>query len=236
MKLIAVEGIDGAGKRTQVRGIVDALRADNLQVMDVAFPRYGTFWGRLIKRYLHGQLGDMSPLAAAMLFAQDRCDFARSLPAIAEFCDVLVVDRYVYSNIAHQAARIVMAQKRENPGASPPEPAVGAAALRDLVCQIEFGANKLPRPDITVWLAADTDVTAAALVERGGERDLHEVDLAYQREVQSQYAGMFCSGAYGNWTQVLATEMSGTAGRHVWRDPELITRQCLHDIRRKLWG
>jgi dTMP kinase len=231
MKIIAVEGSDAVGKRTQVRAIVDALRADNLQVWDGSFPRYDTFWGRLIKRYLHGQLGDMSPLGAGLLFANDRAEFGRCLPALAAACDAIVFDRYALSNLAHQAARIVVAQAR-NGG---PEPALGPAALRDLLAQIEFDVNQLPRPDITVWLDADIDVTAAAMRDRG-ERDLHEIDLEYQREVRNQYSGMMRSGAYGRWAHVPVTEMSGTAGGHVWRNPQQITAECLHEIRRHLWG
>ena len=233
MKIVAVEGSDGAGKRSQVRAIVDALRADNLQVIDAAFPRYGLFWGRLIKRYLHGSLGDMPPLAAGLLFAADRADFGRCIPALAAACDVLVLDRYVHSNLAHQAARIVVAQARST--APAPEPALGAAALRDLRAQIEFDVNQLPKPDITVWLDADLDVTAAAMRDRG-ERDLHEIDSEYQREVRNQYSGMLRSGAYGRWAHVPVTEMSGTAGGHVWRNPQQITAECLHEIRRHLWG
>lgn len=217
MQIITIEGVDGAGKRTQARRLVDALRADNLQVLDVSFPRYNTFWGRLIKRYLHGSLGDLAPLGAALLYAADRAEFAPMLRAAASHYDVVVADRYTYSNSAHQSAR-VMVQANGMPGAAP-QLEEAAAALRHQIAMIEFGQYGLPRPDLVLWLDADPEITAGALLARGEALDQHESDLAYQRAVRQEYALLSESCDTGKWVRIPVTDSDG------WRDPDKIGRE-----------
>ena len=227
MKIITIEGVDGAGKRTQTRRLVDALRADNLRVLDVSFPRYAAFWGRLIKQYLHGQLGDFPPLAAAMLFAADRAEFAPMLRAAADHYDCAVCDRYTYSNCAHQVARVrQLADAATNPverSRSDGE----AERLREQILAIEFGQYQMPKPDLVIWLAADTAVTAEALRERGEALDRHEVDRQYQDAVHAEYATLAGSFATGTWQRVQVTDSDG------WRDPDKIGRE-VYEVARKL--
>jgi dTMP kinase len=225
MQLIAIEGIDGAGKRTQVRRLVDTLRADNLQVLDVSFPRYGTFWGKLVREYLHGRLGDFPPLAAALLFAADRGEFGGMLRDAAGHYDVVVADRYTYSNVAHQAAR-VMVQANGNPGAAPQLEAA-AAELRDQIVAIEFDQYGLPRPDLTIWLDADPEITAGALLARGEALDQHESDLAYQRAVRQEYALLAESWHSSKWARIPVTDSNG------WRDADKIARG-VYEVSRSL--
>lgn len=221
MKILTIEGVDAAGKRTQTRRLVDALRADNLQVLDLAFPRYGRFWGRMIKQYLHGQLGEFPPLAAAMLYAADRAEFAPMLRAAASHYDCVVCDRYTYSSVAYQAAR-VMAQANGNPGAAP-QLEEAAAALRHQIAMIEFGQYGLPRPDLVLWLDADPEITAGALLARGEALDQHESDLAYQRAVRQEYALLSESCDTGKWVRIPVTDSDG------WRDPDKIGREVYAD-------
>lgn len=228
MQLIAIEGGDAAGKRTQTRRLVDALRADNLRVLTVDFPRYGGFWGRMIKQYLHGQLGEFPPLAAALLYAADRAEFAPMLRAAASHYDVVVCDRYTFSNVAYQVARV---RRRAYDTTDPVERARldgEAERLREQILNIEFRQYQMPKPDLTIWLTADTTVTSEALRTRGEKLDRHEVDRMYQEAVHEEYATLAGSFDTGTWHRVCATQCGG------WRDPDKIGREVYEGARKLL--
>ncbi|APT88413.1 thymidylate kinase [Corynebacterium frankenforstense DSM 45800] len=191
--LIAVEGLDGAGKNTLVRGLVEATGADVL-----AFPRYGeSVHAQLAAEALHGRMGDLTDSAYAMatLFALDRhgaldrlraasghpaagtaptATAAGTAPAATAAGGVLICDRYVASNAAYSWAR------------------TGDEAVVDWVEDLEFSRLGLPRPDLTVLL--DTDPATAAERARGREaadasrtRDRYERDSGLQERTWQAY-------------------------------------------------
>ncbi|HYK39413.1 MAG TPA: hypothetical protein VEU98_05275, partial [Candidatus Eremiobacteraceae bacterium] len=56
-KLIAIEGIDGSGKRTQVELLTAALRERNHSVFATGFPQYDSWFGKMVGQFLNGELG-----------------------------------------------------------------------------------------------------------------------------------------------------------------------------------
>jgi dTMP kinase len=72
-KIIAVEGIDGSGKNTQSRLLVENLKKQGFEVEFLGFPCYSeTFFGKEIGAYLNGDFGgldDVHPKLASMLYA-----------------------------------------------------------------------------------------------------------------------------------------------------------------------
>jgi dTMP kinase len=180
--LVAIEGIDGTGKGTQARRLVDALTAAGRRTRLIGFPRYSeTSFGRRIGDYLNGRYGSLDavhPLLAAMLYAGDRfesCDLLRQ--SIAD-CDVVVLDRYIASNIAHQAA------KRSGPERDD---------LRAFIEQLEFGTYELPRADLVILLDLPA-VEAQRLIAKKAQRDytdraadLQEENAAYLEAVRQMY-------------------------------------------------
>ena len=107
--LVVLEGIDGSGKGTQARLLVDALARRGFTARLFSFPCYDeTFFGREVGRYLNGAFGDLHsvpPEFAALLYAGDRLEKRDELLVALRDADVVVCDRYVPSNFAHQAAR-----------------------------------------------------------------------------------------------------------------------------------
>jgi len=147
MTLIAVEGLDGAGKTTQV-----AMLADALSTVDVvSFPRYDTFFGRRIRDLLHGADGvsaqTVDPRSMALWYALDRAQWARDRKPRDD--DVVVLNRY-------QSARSA------DPG------------LFEWVLRLEFEELGLPRPDLTVVLDVPPDVSRDRVTGRDGEGDVYE--------------------------------------------------------------
>jgi dTMP kinase len=180
--LIAVEGIDGSGKGTQSRKILDALKAHDLSASLVQFPRYSeTFFGREIGQYLNGEFGalmDVHPKLGALLYAGDRFESTDFIAGELANCDVVVCDRYTPSNQAHHAAKL------------PREQWLG---FFEWVDKLEYGVFRVRRPDIVFFL--DTDSSAASnLISKKPPRDytdraadIHEIDTIYQSNVHSAY-------------------------------------------------
>lgn len=165
--LIAIEGIDGAGKNTLTGALRSELtqRRPGLQVTSIAFPRYAESKpAELAGAALHGRMGDLddSPYAMATLFALDRHGAARELREAASR-GVALCDRYVASNAAYSLAR------------------TGEDAIVQWVYDLEFGRLGLPRPDITVLV--DTPPETAA--RRAEHREAHDPARARDRYERS---------------------------------------------------
>lgn len=174
--LVALEGIDGAGKATQAKLLARRARAGGLSVEVLAFPRYGrTFFSGAVRDLLGGGFGEANdPRLVGLLFAGDRLESRPLLEERLAAVDLVVVDRYVASNLAYQAARAARAGGAEAGGAE----AGSVAAFLEAVEHDVFG---LPRPELTVLYDLPVAVAAERLAARapaGGrpERDAYEAD------------------------------------------------------------
>ena len=108
--IIAIEGIDGAGKRTQTHLLKQQMETHGIKAGVVSFPRYGeTFMAGTIADYLNGRFGEIDALPAhfpALLYAVDRFESRELIGQLLQENDVLLADRYVASNLAYQAAKL----------------------------------------------------------------------------------------------------------------------------------
>jgi dTMP kinase len=164
--LVAVEGLDGAGKSTQVALLASALSAVDV----VSFPRYDTFFGRHIRSLLDGD-GEVSaqtvdPRSMALWYALDRVQWARDRKPVSE--GVVLLNRYVLSNAVYQSAR----------AADP--------ALLDWVLRLEFEELELPRPDVTVVLDVPPSVSETRVAHRG-DADVYERSAGLLARVREGY-------------------------------------------------
>jgi dTMP kinase len=180
--LVAIEGIDGSGKGTQSALLVERLRASGRRAELISFPRYQqTEYGRKIGDFLNGRFGALDqvhPLLVSLLFAGDRFESREWLLERAAANEVLVFDRYVASNIAHQGAKAVDAERDE---------------LLRWIEFIEYGQHRLPRMDLTLWLEVPVTV-AVQLIRQKSPRsyteqaaDLQEADAGYLGRVHAMY-------------------------------------------------
>jgi dTMP kinase len=193
--LIAIEGVDGAGKRTLSEGLSEAFRKAGLSVATLAFPRYGrSVTADIAAEALHGEHGDLasSAYAMAMLFALDRAGAIGEIGALHRDHDVVILDRYVASNAAYSAARLH-------------EDAAGAAVA--WVHRLEYERLGLPTPDWQVLLAVSAELAAQrarhrAESEPGRARDSYERDDELQRRTGAVYAGLADAGWGGRWLVV----------------------------------
>lgn len=190
--LIAIEGVDGAGKRTLSEGLRKAFEAAGKSVAILAFPRYGrSVTADVAAEALHGEHGDLasSVYAMAMLFALDRAGAVDDIEALRRDHDVVILDRYVASNAAYSAARL-----HQDAGGE----------VVDWVRRLEFERLGLPAPDWQVLLAvpaelADRRARGRAEAEPGRARDAYERDDGLQRRTGAVYAGLAAAGWGGPW-------------------------------------
>src|ERR1700757_1363954 len=108
-KLIVLEGIDGSGKRTQLDLHTRSCSERNVPLSQISFPRYEGFFGRLVARFLNGDFGPLDAVDAhfsALLYAGDRYEAKPGIKANLTNGRMVLADRYVGSNLAHQGARV----------------------------------------------------------------------------------------------------------------------------------
>ncbi|WP_174184562.1 dTMP kinase [Nocardia barduliensis] len=167
--LIAVEGLDGAGKRTLIARVVADLRGRGLRVATLAFPRYrASVHADLAAEALRGAHGDLAASVSgmALLFALDRADAQDELSKLLADNDVVILDRYVASNAAYSAARLG-------------QPADGE--IVQWVGELEFDRFALPTPALQVLLDVPVEL-AAERARRRGELDAERALDAYERD------------------------------------------------------
>ncbi len=193
--LIAIEGVDGAGKRTLATGLTAALQVAGQSVTTLAFPRYGqSVAADVAAEALHGRHGDLasSVYAMAMLFAMDRAGARDDIEKLGHDHDVVILDRYVASNAAYSAARLHQTADGE---------------VVAWVHEVEYQRLCLPAPDRQVLLNVSADLAAQRARDRasreiGRARDAYERDDDLQRRTGAVYSGLAAAGWGGPWLVV----------------------------------
>ena len=183
---IVLEGLDGAGKSTQIKMLREMIALRGIETEYVHFPRFDApIYGDLIARFLRGELGSLeqvNPYIVALLYAGDRADMAAHIRQWLDADKVVIADRYVYSNIGYQCAKIEDAAERKR--------------LKEWILHLEYEYNRIPRPDISLFLDVPFDFTVKKLtaVREGDDRDylkggadIHESSLSLQEQVRRVY-------------------------------------------------
>ena len=186
MKFVVIEGLDGAGKSTQIGLLREYLDDKKISCRYLHFPRSDSpVFGDLISMFLRGDLGELSsvnPYLIALIYAGDRHDAKEIINGWLKEGHVVIADRYVSSNIAFQCAKIRKPEEQ--------------VKLKNWILKLEYGYYRIPRPDIEIFLDVPFSFTEKKLkVARKGEdrkylkgqADIHEQNLEFQREVRKVY-------------------------------------------------
>ncbi len=184
--LVVLEGLDGAGKSTQVKKLRNYLESLFGTIEYIHFPRYDApVYGDLISRFLRGDFGNnetVHPQLVALLFAEDRHGAAPSMKEELAKGGCVLLDRYVYSNIAYQCAKLKSQEEAEE--------------LREWIFNTEYGDFGLPVPDLNIFLDVPIGFVESKLKsQRGGDdraylegaQDIHEADIEFQKRVRDMY-------------------------------------------------
>jgi dTMP kinase len=184
---IVLEGVDGSGKSTQIAALRKMFAEQGVESEYLHFPRFDApYFGELIARFLRGELGSIEqvdPYIVAMLYAGDRRDAAAMIRGWMDEGKVVICDRYVYSNIGYQCAKVADVAEREK--------------LREWILSLEYDYFAIPRPDVSLFLDVPFAFTERKLLQDvregddraylNGKKDIHEQSMELQRAVRQVY-------------------------------------------------
>lgn len=196
-KLIVLEGSDGSGKATQTSRLFERLQNLGIRTMRVSFPNYESESSALIKMYLRGDFGAtaeaVNPYAASTFYAVDRFASFQTWKNFYSGDGIVLADRYIGSNMAHQSAKIKRKAEREK--------------FLNWVDDFEFKKLQLPRPDLTFFLDMPPEI-AEMLRRKRGREDIHEADAIYMKksyvaykEIAKKFDWKVINCASGNFTK-----------------------------------
>ena len=200
-KIIVIEGTDGSGKKTQTELLFKHFKEQGKNVIMQSFPNYDSPSSSPVKMYLNGELGEnansLDAYSASVLFAVDRVCTWQSLKAKYENGAIILFDRYVESNMLHQAGKIEDASEREK--------------FLNWLDNLEFDTLHLPRPDKIIFLDMPPKISKKLANERtdlkaGTKKDIHEQDENHL--IHAYESGKYVSKKY-NWETINCLDAEG---------------------------
>jgi len=222
-KLIAVEGIDGSGKRTQVELLNTALTARGHQTYVTGFPIYDSWFGKMVGEFLNGEFGpleEVDPHFTALLYAGDRFEAREQMLEGLAAGKIVLADRYIGSNMAHQTARVAADER---------------ADFLKWIEHLEYQIYGLPRESLVVYLRVPP-VEAQRLIAQKSARtytpathDLLEGSLRHLEHAAEIYDDL---SKRANWVGVQCFNTTYQA----MRPPELIAADILAAVDPLLTG
>ena len=196
--IIVIEGTDGCGKQTQARALMERLSSMGYPVMTQSFPNYESQSAGPVKMYLGGEFGSdnsMDAYQASSLYAVDRlCTYKKNLESFYNNGGIIVMDRYVQSNMLHQAGKIGKRQDVDR--------------YLEWLDNLEFDTLKLPRPNRVIFLDVPIEVSRRLMEERGIHKtgtvkDVHEENPEHL--INAYKSGKYVSQKFG-WDVIPCTE------------------------------
>lgn len=185
-RFIVLEGLDGSGKSTQTALLKGYFDEHNINYKYLHFPQTHTpYFGDLISRFLRGELGkieDVDPYLVAMLYAGDRYDASSEIREWHDIGSLVLVDRYVMSNIAFQTAKLTSQVEKEK--------------LRQWIFKFEYQHYGIPKPSLSIFLDVPISFVKQNIEnQRDGEdrkylqgkNDIHEERIDFQEQVRLEY-------------------------------------------------
>lgn len=178
--LLTVEGVDAAGKKTQVNKLKNKLIEDGYKVKIYAFPEYNTTSGKIIADYLKGEYGGIEEVPKkliCMAYAADRAKRINEIKQLLEEGYIIISDRYTYSNIL----TIAKLPKQE------------WDEFMEWIEDLEFNCLGVIKPDYNFYLHVDPEISIKRIKERGkreyqnGKNDIHESNYQLLRNASEAY-------------------------------------------------
>ena len=182
-KFIVIDGTDGSGKATQTKLLVEGLRKEGREVMELDFPQYGNPSALFVEKYLRGEYGSadmVGPYRGSIFYALDRYDKSFEVKKWLKEGKIVVANRYVSANMGHQTGKIKSKKDRDK--------------FLEWVTHLEFDIFGIPKPDKVILLYMPpavgqklVDQKSAREYIRGKKRDIHEADLNHLQNAADAY-------------------------------------------------
>ena len=176
-KLIVIEGTDCSGKQTQTDLLVQNLRKLGYRAISFSFPNYASPTGKIIGSCYLGKTGEsyfsegienVDPKISSLYYAADRAYNIDEVNHYLEEGYIVVLNRYVESNMAFQGGKIKDIKKRN--------------MMYEWLDNLEFVLLDLPRPDYVLFLYLPFEYVCTLKKSRGkiaSTNLLHMAEIAY---------------------------------------------------------
>lgn len=188
-----IDGSDGSGKKTQSELLINNLRDEGCEVSFYDFPQYAdSFFGSMAGRYLNGEFGDIddvSPYLASILYAGDRFEAAKTMKADLAAGRIVVSNRYIQSNMAFQTAKLSSKEDKEK--------------FLTWVENMEYNIFKIPKADLVIYLSVPYKISQKLVGQKTErnytklKRDIHEKNAEFLKRVEVEYVNL--ASLYSEW-------------------------------------
>ena len=186
-KLIVIEGTDCSGKETQAKLLLKKLKEDGIKIEERAFPMYDTPTGKIVGGALLGKpaigesvfgcnVSKLDPKVAALYYAADRLYNINEIKELLNSGINVILDRYVESNMGHQAGKINDKKKQ--------------IEMMQWLEKLEYDLLELPKPDLVIFLFMPYQYTVELRNKRAEVPDEVEKDIDYLRNAEQAYSLM----------------------------------------------
>lgn len=183
-KLIVIEGTDCSGKETQSNLLIEKLKKENIRIEKFSFPNYNSPTGKIIggpylgKSYIcegwfEEGAPNVDPKVSALYYAADRLYNIDKIKFLLENGVNVILDRYVFSNMAHQGGKIENEKERNE--------------MYEWLENLEFNLLNLPKPDIGLFLHMPFECSLELKKNREEELDQNEKDKNHLINAENAY-------------------------------------------------
>ncbi|MBR1376636.1 MAG: thymidylate kinase [Bacilli bacterium] len=183
-KLIVIEGTDCSGKETQTKRLYECLKNEGIKVVCFSFPAYDTPTGKIVGGPYLGKdyicdgwfpegASNVDPKVASLYYAADR---KYNMHIIDEYLNSgvnVILDRYIYSNMAHQGGKIEDVEERNK--------------MYNFIETLEFDLLELPHADIKIFLHMPYKFSMEIGKRRKEGLDQHESSERHLKNAEKSY-------------------------------------------------
>lgn len=211
-KFIVIDGSDGSGKTTQLNLLKNYLDKQKTSVAVFDFPQYKTFHGETVGRFLAGEFGPLdsvSPYLLAYPYAMDRLGASPHIKAALAEGKIVLANRYVASNLAHQSGRLPKSERRD---------------FVDWDIEFEYYLNGLPREDLLIYLFVPQKQASKLLKNRSkksymsvNKKDMVENDKKYLSDSEEAYLDLL--QRFDHWIKIDCVNEKG----------QLLSKEEIHE-------
>lgn len=155
---------------------------------------------------------------ASLYYTADRAYNKHKIDEIVETGDNVILDRYVYSNFAHQGGKLEDEQDRSD--------------MYEWLYDLEFNKMDLNEPDIKIFLHMPTEFAALLKALRAEKLDEHEKNGDYLKRAENSYIEV--ANKYGFITIECVRDMNGPVSLENIKTPEEINEELYKIVKEKM--
>ncbi len=198
-RLVVIEGTDCSGKGTQTKLLLERLEKDGVKCAMFSFPNYDSPTGKIIggpylgKSYIceswfeEGAI-NIDPKVASLYFAADRRYNIHKINNLLDEGYLVILDRYVSSNMGHQGGKISNDEER--------------IQMYRWLYQLEHSLLELPIPDIMFLLYMPYDYALKLREKRVESADQHEASEEHLKNAENAYLQLASMSDMYDWTLI----------------------------------